>query len=187
MLAGAKAGRMRALHLELSSTRWPSDHAAGTIPQHDAAALGRTRRRLARQLLARLRGACRSAHVLRHAQDARRPAASARRRPGHKYVQVGKSCPSRDYYPQVHLRLNFGGGSGGGSTGSLLVCASFGATDAGRADAHRLPSDGGASLPPCQWGHWLHCHPPHFHVGGERAVPRREGRSRPGQTRLLYP
>ena len=66
MLAGAKAGRMRALHLELSSTRWPSDHAVGTIPEHDAAALGRTRRRLARQLLARLRGACRSAHVLRH-------------------------------------------------------------------------------------------------------------------------
>ena len=94
MLAGAKAGRMRALHLELSSTRWPSDHAAGTIPEHDAAALGRTRRRLARQLLARLRGACRSAHVLRHAQDARRPAASARRRPGHKHVQTRKSCPS---------------------------------------------------------------------------------------------
>ena len=186
MPAGAKAGRMHALHIDLSSTRWPSDDAAGTFPEHGDAALGRTRWRLTHRRLARLRGTCRSAHVLRHPQEARLRAASARCRPGHTQVQARKSCPSRDYYEQVHLRHNFGGGSGGDSPGSLLVAAGFDAADKRQAVAYIGESDGGASLPSTKWGNWLHCNPTHFQLGGKRAVSRRKGRSHADQTRLFY-
>ena len=184
--AGAKARRLRALHLYLSSTCWPSDDAAGALPEHDAAARGRTCRRLTRQRLARRRGACRSAHVLRHPQEACLRAASARRRPGHKHVQARKSCTSWINYAQVHLRLNSRGGSFGGSPGSILVATSFDAAYAGWAAASRKSCDRGASLPSCQWGNWLHCNPYHFRVGSKRSFSWRQSRPCNRQACIFY-